>query len=103
MFADLNSSRLVLYINDKCLWVIGFSGEKYSTMLASLIFEVVEGIWARFTLAGLGGQMPETINKAGYGYQKDGWLAESAMLSVPSIDKAPGIPGRSANPPAILQ
>ena len=44
MFTDIKDSLRELYLDDERPWLIGFSGGKDSTMLASLIFEVVENI-----------------------------------------------------------
>ncbi len=41
---DIKSSLRSLYLDDPRPWLVGFSGGKDSTMLASLIVEVVAGI-----------------------------------------------------------
>lgn len=43
-FTDIKESLRQLYIDDQRPWLVGFSGGKDSTMLASLIVEVVAGI-----------------------------------------------------------
>ncbi len=43
-YADIKRTLKQLYIDDKRPWLVGFSGGKDSTMLASLIVEVVAGI-----------------------------------------------------------
>jgi DNA sulfur modification protein DndC len=47
-YSDIRDSLRNLYLEDPRPWVVGFSGGKDSTMLASLIVEVVAGIprWA---------------------------------------------------------
>jgi PP-loop superfamily ATP-utilizing enzyme len=44
MFQDIKGSLQQLYLEDKRPWLVGFSGGKDSTMLASLIFDVVVAI-----------------------------------------------------------
>jgi len=41
MFPEIKESLKTLYLEDERPWLVGFSGGKDSTMLASLIFEVV--------------------------------------------------------------
>ena len=43
-YLDIKSSLRQLYLDDPRPWLVGFSGGKDSTMLASLIVEVVVGI-----------------------------------------------------------
>ena len=43
-YSDIRSSLRQLYLEDPRPWLVGFSGGKDSTMLASLIVEVVAGI-----------------------------------------------------------
>ena len=43
-YADIKRALRQLYIDDERPWLVGFSGGKDSTMLASLIIEVVAGI-----------------------------------------------------------
>jgi DNA sulfur modification protein DndC len=43
---DIKSSLRQLYVEDERPWLVGFSGGKDSTMLASLVFEVVLSIQA---------------------------------------------------------
>src|ERR1039458_7155104 len=43
-YQDIKSSLRQLYLNDPRPWLVGFSGGKDSTMLASLIVEVIAGI-----------------------------------------------------------
>jgi DNA sulfur modification protein DndC len=43
-YQDIKSSLRQLYLDDPRPWLVGFSGGKDSTMLASLIVEVVAGI-----------------------------------------------------------
>ena len=44
MFENIKLSLVELYVNDQRPWLIGFSGGKDSTMLASLIFEAIESL-----------------------------------------------------------
>jgi len=44
MFPEIKSSLEQLYREDQRPWLVGFSGGKDSTMLASLIFDVVLSI-----------------------------------------------------------
>ena len=44
IFQDIKSSIRQLYLEDKRPWLVGFSGGKDSTMLASLIFDAVLAI-----------------------------------------------------------
>ena len=44
MFKEIITSLTKLYLEDNRPWLIGFSGGKDSTMLASLIFEAVFAI-----------------------------------------------------------
>jgi 3'-phosphoadenosine 5'-phosphosulfate sulfotransferase (PAPS reductase)/FAD synthetase len=44
MFQNIKTSLCQLYLEDKRPWLVGFSGGKDSTMLASLIFDVVLSI-----------------------------------------------------------
>ena len=44
MFQDIKSSLQQLYLEDERPWLVGFSGGKDSTMLASLIFDAVLSI-----------------------------------------------------------
>ena len=44
MFENIKYSLSKLYIEDNRPWLVGFSGGKDSTMLASLIYEVVESL-----------------------------------------------------------
>jgi DNA sulfur modification protein DndC len=44
MFQDIKDSLRQLYLEDKRPWLVGFSGGKDSTMLASLIFDAVLAI-----------------------------------------------------------
>ena len=44
MFQDIKTSLQQLYREDKRPWLVGFSGGKDSTMLASLIFDAVLSI-----------------------------------------------------------
>ena len=44
MFQEIKASLEQLYLEDKRPWLVGFSGGKDSTMLASLIFDVVLSI-----------------------------------------------------------
>ena len=44
MFPEIKSSLEQLYREDQRPWLVGFSGRKDSTMLASLIFDVVLSI-----------------------------------------------------------
>jgi DNA sulfur modification protein DndC len=44
MFEDIKQLLSKLYIEDKRPWLVGFSGGKDSTMLASLIFEAIESL-----------------------------------------------------------
>jgi DNA sulfur modification protein DndC len=44
MFRQINSSLQQLYREDERPWLVGFSGGKDSTMLASLIFDAVLAI-----------------------------------------------------------
>jgi DNA sulfur modification protein DndC len=46
IFQDIKSSLRQLYVEDERPWLVGFSGGKDSTMLASLVFEVVLSIQA---------------------------------------------------------
>ena len=39
MFQEIKDALRQLYLEDKRPWLVGFSGGKDSTMLASLIFE----------------------------------------------------------------
>ena len=41
IFQDIKTSLIQLYVNDERPWLVGFSGGKDSTMLASLIFDAV--------------------------------------------------------------
>jgi DNA sulfur modification protein DndC len=41
IFQDIKPSLIQLYVNDERPWLVGFSGGKDSTMLASLIFDAV--------------------------------------------------------------
>ena len=41
MFQDIKASLQQLYLEDKRPWLVGFSGGKDSTLLASLIFDVL--------------------------------------------------------------
>ena len=41
MFPEIKESLKTLYLEDERPWLVGFSGGKDSTMLASLIFEMV--------------------------------------------------------------
>jgi len=43
-YSDIKTSLRSLYLDDPRPWLVGFSGGKDSTMLASLIVEVVAGI-----------------------------------------------------------
>ena len=43
-YSDIKDSLRNLYLEDPRPWLVGFSGGKDSTMLASLIVEVVAGI-----------------------------------------------------------
>jgi len=43
-YSDIKDSLRNFYLEDPRPWVVGFSGGKDSTMLASLIVEVVAGI-----------------------------------------------------------
>jgi DNA sulfur modification protein DndC len=43
-YQDIKSSLRQFYLDDPRPWLVGFSGGKDSTMLASLIVEVVAGI-----------------------------------------------------------
>ena len=43
-YSDIKDSLRHLYLDDPRPWLVGFSGGKDSTMLASLIVEVVAGI-----------------------------------------------------------
>ncbi len=43
-YSDIKDSLRLLYLEDPRPWLVGFSGGKDSTMLASLIVEVVAGI-----------------------------------------------------------
>ena len=43
-YTDIKDSLRNLYLEDPRPWLVGFSGGKDSTMLASLIVEVVAGI-----------------------------------------------------------
>ena len=43
-YQDIKSSLRQLYLDDPHPWLVGFSGGKDSTMVASLIVEVVAGI-----------------------------------------------------------
>ena len=43
-YLDIKSSLRQLYLDDPRPWLVGFSGGKDSTMLASLIVEVIAGI-----------------------------------------------------------
>jgi 3'-phosphoadenosine 5'-phosphosulfate sulfotransferase (PAPS reductase)/FAD synthetase len=43
-YLGINSSLRQLYVDDARPWLVGFSGDKDSTMLASLIVEVIAGI-----------------------------------------------------------
>jgi len=47
IFQDIKGSLRQLYLEDERPWLVGFSGGKDSTMLASLVFEVVLSIQAR--------------------------------------------------------
>jgi DNA sulfur modification protein DndC len=44
MFQEIKASLRQLYLEDKRPWLVGFSGGKDSTMLASLIFDAVLSI-----------------------------------------------------------
>ena len=44
MFQDIKASLRQLYLEDERPWLVGFSGGKDSTMLASLIFDAVLSI-----------------------------------------------------------
>lgn len=44
MFQEIKSSLQQLYLEDERPWLVGFSGGKDSTMLASLIFDAVLAI-----------------------------------------------------------
>jgi DNA sulfur modification protein DndC len=44
LYKDIKNSLTRLYVEDKRPWLVGFSGGKDSTMLASLIFEAVLSI-----------------------------------------------------------
>ena len=44
VFADIKDSLRELYLSDSRPWLIGFSGGKDSTMVASLIYEVVQSL-----------------------------------------------------------
>jgi DNA sulfur modification protein DndC len=44
MFQEIEESLRCLYLEDSRPWLVGFSGGKYSTMLALLTFEVVPEI-----------------------------------------------------------
>jgi len=46
VFRDIRDSLRKLYLEDSRPWLVGFSGGKDSTMLASLVFEVVLSISA---------------------------------------------------------
>ena len=46
MFHEIRDSLRTVYLADPRPWLIGFSGGKDSTMVASLIFEVVAAIAA---------------------------------------------------------
>ena len=41
IYQDIKTSLIELYVNDDRPWLVGFSGGKDSTMLASLIFDAV--------------------------------------------------------------
>ena len=41
IFQDIRASLRRLYLEDERPWLVGFSGGKDSTMLASLVFNVV--------------------------------------------------------------
>ena len=43
-YSDIKDSLRLLYLEDPRPWLVGFSGGKDSTMLASLIVEVIAGI-----------------------------------------------------------
>ena len=43
-YHDIKGALRQLYLDDPRPWLVGFSGGKDSTMLASLIVEVVAGI-----------------------------------------------------------
>ena len=43
-FQEIKSSLRQLYLEDERPWLVGFSGGKDSTMLASLLFDVVLSI-----------------------------------------------------------
>ena len=43
-YSDIKSSLRSLYLDDPRPWLVGFSGGKDSTLLASLLVEVVAGI-----------------------------------------------------------
>jgi len=44
IFQDIKGSLRQLYLEDERRWLVGFSGGKDSTMLASLIFDVILSI-----------------------------------------------------------
>ena len=46
MFHEIKASLQQLYLEDERPWLVGFSGGKDSTMLASLIFDTVLSIHA---------------------------------------------------------
>lgn len=43
-YEDIRTSLSDLYVNDERPWLVGFSGGKDSTMLASLVFDAVLSI-----------------------------------------------------------
>jgi hypothetical protein len=45
MFQEIKASLHELYLEDERPWLVGFSGGKDSTMLASLIFDVAPDSW----------------------------------------------------------
>lgn len=47
MFQAIKDSPRILYLEDKWPWLVGFSGGKDGTMLASLVFEMVLSMLAQ--------------------------------------------------------
>jgi DNA sulfur modification protein DndC len=114
MFQEIKASLEQLYREDKRPWLVGFSGGKDSTMLASLIFDVILSIPAeqrkkavsvvctdtRVEIPAIVGMLEGTLDRMRKCSQQNGLNIEASLLK-PTIEESfwVNIIGRGYPPP----